>query len=588
MLTYLRIRGLALLSDATLELGPGLTVLSGETGAGKSIIAEALLLIRGMRARADLVRSGESALRVDAQFDLSGATLHGVSAVVAERELPLEGLGELVVQRVVQRSGRSRSLVQGELVQGGSLLAVGDHLISVCSQHEHHSLVNVVKHLELIDDFAGVGELVAEYKEAYDAYRAIDGELTEAREVAERAAERAELLRHHAQEMTALAPRSGEADELRARLALLSRASEYTEFAQELREQLYEADGSLISSLSRFAAKAERGKADSAHLVALGSELRAAIAACEEAVRHAARLENGLDADPSSLRATEQRLESLENVAAKHRVDVERLPSLSEELQAQIEDMDGSEQRLTDLEQRRRQLESRCRSLAAVLSERRRLACARIARELRTELDELCMTGARVEAQIETSSEPLGPRGLDQVELHFSANPGEPLAPLSKVASGGELSRVLLAIQGVLAKGDSVSTYVFDEVDAGVGGAVAEAIGRRLRRIAAERQVICITHLPQIAAFADHHLRVEKGVEDGRTVTRVSPLGERESVEEIARMLAGARVTKSALEHARELKRAARGAALRVVNGNAKAPALRTSRKTGAARQVCG
>ena len=187
------------------------------------------------------------------------------------------------------------------------------------------------------------------------------------------------------------------------------------------------------------------------------------------------------------------------------------------------------------------------------------------------------------------ASAPLGPQGADRVELHFSANAGEPLAPLSQVASGGELSRVLLAIQGVLSRGDSVATYVFDEVDAGVGGAVAEAIGRRLRRIAKERQVLCITHLPQIAVFSDAHFRVEKGVEAGRTVTRVVALDEAESVEEVARMLAGARVTKSALEHARELRRAAHAAPLRVVQGESAAkPAVRRPRRAGSARRACG
>ena len=589
MLTYLRIRGLALLSDAAMELGPGLTVLTGETGAGKSIIAEALLLLRGSRGRADLVRSGESSLRIDAQFDLSGAPLRAVESVAAQRQLKSDDVGGLLAQRVVQRTGRGRCQLQGELVPNAALSAVGAHLLAVCSQHEHHSLTSVSRHLDLLDAYAGLDDLVREYSVVWEQLRDVERQAAALVEEAGLAERRAELLRHLVGELSELAPTEGEWDELHARLELLSGATEHLEYAGLVRARLYDDDDAVVSRLSRLAAVAERGAAQSPHLQALASELRAGMLACEEAAGHASRLANSLEVDPSALKAAERRLDSLATIAVKHRVKPDRLPSLLDELSAELEDLESHGERGEALELRISELRSRAGALASVLSEQRRAASKRMGAALRTELDELCMTAARIEAQVHTDEEEFGPRGRDRVELHFSANSGEELAPLSQVASGGELSRVLLAIQGVLSRGDSVATYVFDEVDAGVGGAVAEAIGRRLRNISKQRQVICITHLPQIAAFGDAHFRVEKSVQAGRTVTSVEHLDEEESVEEIARMLAGARVTKSAREHARELRRAAHAAPLRVVAGAKVAePAIRRSRKAGPARRACG
>ncbi len=588
MLTYLRIRGLALLSDVALELGPGLTVLTGETGAGKSIIAEALLLLRGVRSRPELVRSGEAALSVDAQFELAAAPLRAAQAAAEERGLELGAATELLTQRVVQRSGRGRCLLQGGLVQNAAFAAVGAHLVSVCSQHEHHSLVSVARHLELVDAYAGLEELVEEYAGAWSALRDAERASAAAAEEAAQLEQRSALLRHTVDELAGLEPVAGQWEELARQFELLSRASQYLEYAQEVRERLYDADNCVLGEISRLLNVAQSGAEHSPQLKGICEELGAVQAACEEAARHASRLENQLEVDPGGLRAVEQRMDALASAAGKYRVDPARLSELLEERSAELAGLENHSERQRTLEQRALELRSRASALAAVLSERRRAACKRMAEELRGELDELCMPAASLEAQIATDTT-LGPRGADRVELQFSANAGEPMAPLSQVASGGELSRVLLAIQGVLSRGDSVATYVFDEVDAGVGGAVAEAIGRRLRRISKERQVLCITHLPQIAVFADAHFRVEKGVEEGRTVTNVVALDETESIEEVARMLAGARVTKSALEHARELRRTAHAAPLRVVQGDSKAkPAVRRPRRAGSARRACG
>ncbi|HMR11024.1 MAG TPA: AAA family ATPase, partial [Polyangiaceae bacterium] len=398
MLTYLRIRGLALLSDVALELGPGLTVLTGETGAGKSIIAEALLLLRGVRSRPELVRSGEAALSVDAQFELAAAPLRAAQAAAEERGLELGAATELLTQRVVQRSGRGRCLLQGGLVQNAAFAAVGAHLVSVCSQHEHHSLVSVARHLELVDAYAGLEELVEEYAGAWSALRDAERASAAAAEEAAQLEQRSALLRHTVDELAGLEPVAGQWEELARQFELLSRASQYLEYAQEVRERLYDADNCVLGEISRLLNVAQSGAEHSPQLKGICEELGAVQAACEEAARHASRLENQLEVDPGGLRAVEQRMDALASAAGKYRVDPARLSELLEERSAELAGLENHSERQRTLEQRALELRSRASALAAVLSERRRAACKRMAEELRGELDELCMPAASLEA----------------------------------------------------------------------------------------------------------------------------------------------------------------------------------------------
>ena len=336
---------------------------------------------------------------------------------------------------------------------------------------------------------------------------------------------------------------------------MLRGAQAWVSFAHEAQDVLYESDGAIASTLGALADRARDGAEDSSIIAEMAEQLTTASIAAEEAATLAARLLAELELDPVELERSEDRLHELETLRRKHGLELDQLLERVAEMRAELDAMENADDHLQALEARTEELSRHAATLARGLGERRRRAATGLARAVEDELAALSIKAAKLEVKIEPSE--LSPTGADTVELLFSANAGEPVAPLRKVASGGELSRVLLAIKGVLAAGDRVATYVFDEVDAGVGGAVAEAIGRRLKRAAQEHQVLCVTHLPQIAAFADAHFRVEKKTAKGRTTTRVVCLDEEERIEELARMLGGKRITQSARDHAKALIEAA-------------------------------
>lgn len=550
MLSYLRVRSLALLDDVALTFEPGMNVLTGETGAGKSIIVGALALLRGARGRAELVRDGDASAIVDAQFEPRSESRGRLHAMLSDHGLPDDD-DALVLQRVVARSGRGRSFAQGSLTTQAVLGTLGEELIDICSQHEHHFLTHTGRHLDVLDAYAGNEAARAEYSEQYGAWKQAEADLADLRARMADGAARADFLRYQLEEIDRIAPEAGELDALRRRVNVLRGARDWVSFAHEAQHMLYESDGAVASTLGALADRARAGADDSSTIAELAEQLTAASVAAEEAASLAARLLAELELDPVELERAEDRLHELESLRRKHGVELEQLLERVVEMRNELDAMENADDHLQALEARTDELSRNAATAARALGERRRRAAPGLARAVEAELDALSIRSAKLEVQIEAAS--LSPTGGDTVELLFSANAGESVAPLRKVASGGELSRVLLAIKGVLAAGDRVATYVFDEVDAGVGGAVAEAIGRRLKRAAAEHQVLCVTHLPQIAAFADAHFRVEKRSSKGRTTTRVVCLDETQRVEELARMLGGKRVTQSARDHARAL-----------------------------------
>ncbi|MCA9692163.1 MAG: DNA repair protein RecN [Myxococcales bacterium] len=565
MLGYLHIRGLALLDDVALEFGQGMNVLTGETGAGKSIIVDALTLLRGARGRAELIRKGAEAARVEAQFALGPGARARVSPVLDELGVSLPEEEGLVVSRVIGRSGRGRSAIQATLTTVGVLEQAGELLIDICSQHEHHSLTKISRHRELLDAHAGLLDEVAAHDEVYGRWRESATALVELRARASEATSRAEFLRFQIDEIERVDPQPGELDALRGRITLLRDAHRWASFAHEARSVLYEDDDAIAARLASLLHEARRGSVGSDVLVEIQEQLAAAQVACEEAAAAASRFAGEVTVEPGELELAEERLHELERLRRKHAATEDELCARIAAMRTELEELEHVDDHLVALEQREGELRARCEALARKLTERRKAAAKRLTDAVVEELRALHIPGARLEVEIVTREGEdgrleLGLGGADRVEFRFSANLGEPAMPLTKVASGGELSRVLLAMKGVLATGDHVATYVFDEVDAGVGGAVAEAIGRRLHRASRERQVLCITHLPQIAAFADTHFRVEKRTVKGRTTTRVVQLDEEARVEELARMLGGARITDSAREHASQLLAEARAA----------------------------
>ncbi|MFV8749138.1 DNA repair protein RecN [Nannocystaceae bacterium ST9] len=571
MLDFLRIRGLALLDDVALEFEPGMNVLTGETGAGKSIIVDALTLLRGGRGRAELVREGSEAARVEAQFTVRGRVGARLQPLLDEHGLELEDEA-LVLERRVKRTGRGRIALQSNLSTLAVLAEVGGELLEICSQHEHHSLTHVGHHLELLDAYAELDAELAEYADNYKIWRELAERIADIRAREVERLQRADYLRFQIDELERVAPQVGEYDEARGRLTLLREAGKLHEFASATAQVLYESDDALASRLGVLLDRARRLPRGVRALDEVVEQLEAAKIACEEASGAAARLADAIEFGPGELEQLEERLHELERLRRKHGGEVDELVERLESMQAELATLDSTEGQLGQLERDERKSFARCREWADRLHAARVDAAVGLARAIEAELEALHIPGARLEVELrplgadagaeadegegegrEEGEPRLGPRGRDRAEIRFSANPGEPLAPLNRVASGGELSRVLLAVKSVLSTEQRVATYVFDEVDAGVGGAVAEAIGQRLRRAAADHQVLCITHLPQIAAFADAHFRVQKVILDGRTVTKVVRLDDDERIEELARMLGGKKVTTSAREHARAL-----------------------------------
>jgi DNA repair protein RecN (Recombination protein N) len=551
MLSYLRIRGLALLDDVSLDFSSGMIVLTGETGAGKSIIVDALSLLRGSRGKAELVREGAQGAIVDAQFEPGPATASAVRELLAAHGLPEEEPETVVVQRLVPRSGRGRCVVQATVTTQTALGRIGEELLDICSQHEHHFLTHTARHLEVLDAYAGLEDEVAAYHERYRLWREARTSLADLRSRTAERAQRADFLRFQIEELDRVGPEPGEHDALRRRLSLLRDARRWAELARDVHGTLYEEDDAIAARLAGLAERARGGEEGSQLLAQIREQLTAAQIACEEAAQMAARFGDELEVDPRELEAAEDRLHELESLRRKHGLEVDELAERATAMRNELAELDHADDHLAALESRVHELEQACMRAADELHERRSLAAQGLGHAVERELAALHIPAARLEVRLEAVE--LGPHGVDRVEFLFTANPGEPLSPLRKVASGGELSRVLLALKGVLAAQDRVSTYVFDEVDAGVGGAVAEAIGRRLRQAAVDHQVLCITHLPQIAAFADAHYRVEKLSRKGRTITRVVRLSDDDRVEELARMLGGAKVTRSAREHAAQL-----------------------------------
>jgi len=559
MLCFLRIRGLALLEDVSLELSPGLNVLTGETGAGKSIIVDAVALLRGARARTDIIRAGEEQTIVDAQFELPAKLGAPVSELLEQHGIE-SAQNEVILQRTVPRAGRGRQFINAQLTTRGVLESVGAWLIDICSQHEHQSLTQVPHHIELLDGFAGAESVLLTYSEHYAEYKRLLAERQRITEQSRNATERMEYLRFQIEELERLAPEPGEFERLKAQVTLMRDSQRWAEFARDAEDSLYEGEDSVAVRLGRLLDRARRGVADSPKLSQLVDHLVTAQVACEDALDSVKRFATDIDAEPGALERAEERLHELTHVRRKHGMEPDELVGRLQTMKEELQQLSGIDHQLSEIDAKLEMTRAECLRLAQQLHEVRLKSARELSRVVQSELTALHIPKARFEAQIQLlAAEHLTPRGLDLVEFLFSANPGEPMAPLARVASGGELSRVLLAIRGALAGQGMVSTYVFDEVDAGVGGAVAEAIGQRLARASVGNQVLCITHLPQIAAFADTHFQVEKHVEGGRTLTRVRRLTDEERTEELARMLGGARISTSARAHARQLIEEAAG-----------------------------
>lgn len=560
MLQLLRIRNFALIRELEIEFGAGLNLLTGETGSGKSILVDALGLLLGSRSSVDYVRSGCDAAVIEGIFDLRGR--RKVRSLLREAGFDTPGEQRLRIRREISASGRNRIHVNQGLATLGFLKAMGGALADICGQQEQRSLLDLATHLAWLDDFGGNAELRREAGALYRRLRDAARELEKVETGEEERARRIDILRFQVEEIRRVDPRPGEREELENERALLSNRERILERAAGIYRLLYEGDSPLLGGLGQLGRLLgeleELDPAWAAHRAPV-EESRYRL----EDLAYAAR-DCGSRSDFSAERLEEvhQRLQALDALARKYGASCEEILASGSRCAGELEALEsasGSAGRLR--EELARALDAYA-ALARTLSEKRRRDAAALERRIRAEFGALAMDRMRLEVRFHPAGEGegargipagYGPRGMDRVEFWIAPNEGEEMRPLETIASGGELSRIMLAVQSLCGGARAGGTLVFDEVDAGIGGRVAEAVGRRLRDLARSNQVLCVTHLPHIAAFAHRHYRVCKESAGGRTETAVLPLDEGARVEELSRMLGGETITEKTRHYALEM-----------------------------------
>jgi DNA repair protein RecN (Recombination protein N) len=559
MLLELRIENLLLIERAELRLGKGLNAITGETGAGKTVLAHSLDLIMGGKARPQIVRPGASEAYVEGVFELpEGLLADPELAEIAER-IP-DDAGEVVIGRRVGASGRTSAFLQGRMASADDLKALGSRLLAFYGQHEHRKLTLASAQLETLDGFAGEEHLArrADYREAHVEVTALERELAELRDRQGARERDLDLLRYELSEIEAARPDPAEEAELAPERERLRHAEALRAAAAEalgavagsgeeggaaealaLSESALAAQAGVDRELDKLAGRAAELTVE---LRELGAELRA--------------YADGVEAEPGRLQQVEERLDVLDRLKRKHGGSIDAVLAHAERCRTEIERIEGAGERGEELEGALRTATKRRTKLAAELSETRATVARKLQKRVASELDQLAMGGATLEVLLEPHPEGFGANGQERVEFRVATNPGMPVAPLRDAASGGELSRVMLALAGQGASAGA-ATFVFDEIDAGIGGNTARAVGERLRALGEDRQVLCITHLPQVASMAQTHFRIEKDVSGQQATATVSEVEGEELVGEIVRMLGGDRGDETASRHARELLEAA-------------------------------
>ncbi len=590
MLNVLKLKNFILIHELEIELEPGLNVLTGETGAGKSIVVGALGLVLGGRASPDQVRPGADEAEIEALFDLRGRDDSRSPALARLRESGVLTGDELVIRRVVSSAGRSRAYINGRLTTAADLAAIAPELADVASQHESVALTDPSTHLGHLDRF---GELVTAREKmtaVVESLEALSRSIADLRSLARTRAERESYLRFQLGAITDVAPRAGELDELaneRRRLRHMSRLIDLVRRASAT----LDGDGGACDTLSRVSADLRAAAELDDAIGPIAQTVAACLSELQEAAQQAERYVESSHADPNRLEQIEERLYRLEGLLRQHGPTLDELLAARDRLEAELDGLAGADGRLATEEAELAARLPPAGAQARQLSDRRREAGARLGAAISAELAGLGMGGARVMVEVEPAAvrestdhltvdgARLGRDGIDRVEFLISPNKGISPKPLRKIASGGELSRALLALKRVLAESGPAGLYVFDEVDTGVGGAVAERIGAAIADVAGHHQVLCITHLAPIAAFASAHFVVSKSTSGELTESRVDRVRDDARVNEVARMLAGAKITAAATQAARELIESARGTTPAVAHRPKKAEKPATAAK---------
>jgi DNA repair protein RecN (Recombination protein N) len=551
MLTDISIKNFAIIDSLHISFGNGLNILTGETGAGKSIIIDAVNLLLGGRASADLIRSGADEASVEALFAIGGDT--ALKALLAASGVDAEE--ELLLKRVIARSGKNRIFINGSLATLATLADIACRLVNIYGQHESQTLLKIENHLELLDDYALLGELKEGFAASWRACRKIGEKLATLEKGAREAERQRDILSYQLEEIASAGLVPGEDEELERERNLLVHAERLLLKTGSAYELLYGGEDAVLGTLGKVRAALVDAAGVDSSLAALGEAVNAAVLQLEDTALtlrdYAARIES----DPLRLQSVEERLELLRKLKKKYGETIDAIIACRDNMAAELlllTDLQGSR---FELEQEAERLQELMRRQGETLSSRRREAAGRLQQALEREVQQLAMKHATFPISIESLAEPRE-SGFDRVEFLFSPNPGELPKPLAKIASGGELSRIMLAMKQLHPESD-VPTLIFDEVDSGIGGATSSLVGRKLKAVAGRQQVLCITHLPQVAVFADHHYLVDKSVASGRTATSLHLLAGEGRIDEIARMLGGVTMTAKSREHAAEMIEAA-------------------------------
>ena len=553
MLVHLAIEDLAIIASTAMELGPGLNVITGETGAGKSIAVGALNLVMGGRAKSTSIRLGADKAEVQALFRVR----HASDFAARLRDLELldscdDEEVDVIIRRIISRNGRGRVWVNGVMVNVSTLAELTRGVIDISSQHEHATLLDASAHLDLLDRFGGLAKLRERYATCWAALCVAKRDLAELSVRDNERLQREDFLRFQLGEIEELDPQEGEEESLRGERDRLAHATQLMTGSRNIEDALVGRPRCVQETLVSAGDMLEQLSALDNTLMPLIERLEGAKIELSDIAYELRAYGDQVALDPRRLESVEERLHALIRLSRKHGLDPAGLVEKAQSMRAELGELESLDRAIAEADARIETLRDEAISAAKKLRKGRKQTAKALADEVEAQLLDLAMKGARIAFEL-TPKEELGAQGLDAGQILIETNSGEGLKPLAKVASGGELSRILLALKSVLAEADDVYVGVFDEVDTGVGGAVADIVGSKLAELAKHRQVIAITHLPQIASQATHHLSVSKRTQEGRARTSVSTLSSKERIDEIARMLGGVEITDKTRAHAAEL-----------------------------------
>ncbi|VAW62118.1 DNA repair protein RecN [hydrothermal vent metagenome] len=549
MLNHIRIRNFAIIDHLDLDFKNKLTTLTGETGAGKSILLGALGLLLGDRADSDSVRAGSSKAEISAEFDITKLT--DVNNWLIKKELDADG--DCLLRRRLGADGRSRAFINGSPVPLQDMRQLGEMLVDIHGQHEHQSLMKPDMQRQLLDDYAQHAKRLTDIKTVFNNWNSKKEKLHELQSACKDKNDRLDLLRYQVNELEELSLAKGEAEKLQNEHQTLANSDQLSENTSSALNALYDTDDSNIHlQVSQQAKKIESLLTTDKSLTPAFEMLSEAMVQIEETASLLRDYKDNLNNDPQRFEEVETRLGIIHDLSRKHHVEADQLIELTDSLSAELNELDNADENLSNLENEVNELNKKYNTLAKKLTESRLKTAKKLNKQISESMQTLGMSGGKFEIQLTTKDKASG-SGQDSIEYMVSTNTGQPFKALAKTASGGELARISLAIQMITAQQGRIPTLIFDEVDSGVGGGIAEIVGKHLRMLGESRQVFCITHLPQVASQAHHHMQVYKHSDGKETRTEIIPLEMKQRVEEISRMLGGLEITKQTIDHAKDM-----------------------------------